>query len=238
MKEEKNSRKKRREKTSEEGDNYSMEEIRSFESGEDQKEIFSRALEGKKIPILTLDNKWYRLFTTQGRESVSELEQKLNTLLKQQGRLNNEIKEIKRQKKMLMGEIVSRMDGVGQESEDSQKIEENKEKLEEYNQQLDDRQDELLDLPRQIEEANFNLMLATMDDCYDTMKSNRREIQEIAQWVSEIRVELKKRLVRKQEMEQRNQAIYSYMHDVFGAEVIDIFDLQYAPGEQNSHAGE
>lgn len=45
-------------------------------------------------------------------------------------------------------------------------------------------------------------------------------------------MELKKKLVRKQEMEQRNHAIYSYMHDVFGAEVIDIFDLQYNPDEQ------
>ena len=60
------------------------------------------------------------------------------------------------------------------------------------------------------------------------------EIQEIANWVSEIRIELKKKLVRKQEMEQRNHAIYSYMHDVFGAEVIDIFDLQYNPEEQQS----
>ena len=34
-------------------------------------------------------------------------------------------------------------------------------------------------------------------------------------------------MIRKQEMEQRNHAIYSYMHDVFGAEVIDIFDMQY-----------
>ena len=31
-----------------------------------QRESFIRALEGKKIPILTLDNKWYRLLTQGG----------------------------------------------------------------------------------------------------------------------------------------------------------------------------
>ena len=46
-------------------------------------------------------------------------------------------------------------------------------------------------------------------------------------------MELKKRLIKKQEMEQRNHAIYSYMHDLFGAEVLDMFDLQYNPEEQH-----
>ena len=160
--------------------------------------------------------------------------------MKQQGRLNNEIKYIKRLKKKLMGEIVSLMDEAGQEaeSENVRKIEQNKTKVEECNELLEGRQDELLDLPKQIEQANFQLMLATMDSCYDTMKENAEEIQEIANWVSEIRIELKKKLVRKQEMEQRNHAIYSYMHDVFGAEVIDIFDLKYNPDQQHPDSGE
>ncbi len=113
------------------------------------------------------------------------------------------------------------------DSDNAQKTEQNKKLVEECNERLEARQDELLDLPKQIEEANFQLMLATMDCCYDTMKENKEMIQETEQWITEIRVELKKRLIRKQEMEQRNQTIYSYMHDVFGAEVIDIFDMQH-----------
>ncbi len=200
--------------------------------GEDgQRETFIRALQGKKIPILTLDNKWYQLLDEENRRSLSGLEEQLNTLLKQQGKLNNEVKEIKRLKKKLMGEIVAVMDEAGQDTDsgNSQKIEQNKKLVEECNERLEGRQDELLDLPRQIDDANFQLMLATMDRCYETMQENGENIRETAEWISEIRTELKKRLVRKQEMEQRNQAIYSYMHDVFGAEVIDIFDMQYNP---------
>ena len=70
-----------------------------------QQETFVQALEGKKIPILTLDNKWYRLFTEEKKQEVSELEQRLNTLLKQQGKLNNEVKDIKRLKKKLMKQL-------------------------------------------------------------------------------------------------------------------------------------
>lgn len=198
----------------------------------DRKEIFNQALQGKRIPILTLDNKWYQLLTQEARLEVSDLESQLNALLKQQGKLNNEVKDIKRLKKKLMGEIVSMMDETESEGENSQKIEQNTRLVEECNTRLEDDQNELLELPRQIERMNFQLMLETMDCCYGAMQENTEQIEEIAQWVAQIRVELKKRLIRKQEMEQHNRAIYSYMHDVFGAEVINLFDMEYNPEEQ------
>ena len=208
--------------------------MKSEENGK-QRESFSRALEGKRIPVLTLDNKWYRLLTQEAKSKVSGLEEQLNELLKQQGKLNNEVKSIKKLKKKLMEEIVILVDEAGQDedSENAQKIQQNKKLVEECNERLEEYQDELLDLPRQIDRVNYQLMLATMDCCYDTMQENMGEIQEISDWVTQIRVELKKRLIKKQEMEQRNHAIYSYMHDVFGAEVVDIFDMHHDQERQD-----
>ena len=74
------------------------------------------------------------------------------------------------------------------------------------------------------------------DICYHRLKTNEREIEEIADWVSRIREELKEKLVCKQEMEQMNQELYSYMHDIFGANVIDIFDMKYK--KENSKTGD
>ena len=206
----------------------------------EKREAFEQALKGKRIPILTLDNKWYKLLTEEARAEVAGLEEELNALLKRQGKLNNDVKNIKRLKKKLMGEIVSLVDEAEQEGKEDapQKIEQNKKLVEDCNQRLEGYQDELLELPREIEQANFKLMLATMDYCYDAMQENGADIQEIAQWVTEVRIELKKRLIRKQEMEQRNNAISSYMHDVFGAEVIEIFDMKYNPDQRESGTGE
>lgn len=210
---------------------------------ENRQELFRQALQGKRIPILTLDNKWYRLLTEENRAVVAEVEEQLNNLLKRQGKLNGEVKDIKKLKKKLMNEIVSLADEAEQSpsKELTQKIEQNKKLVEECNERMEGYQDELMELPREIEQMNFQLMLLTMDCCYDTMQENTGAIQETAQWVTQIRVELKKRLIRKQEMEQRNHAIYSYMHDVFGAEVIDIFDMQYNEEEnftEGKQAGE
>ena len=115
------------------------------------------------------------------------------------------------------------------------KIEENKRLIEECNEKLDSYQDELMELPREIERVNFQLMMLTMEYCYDTMQENAEMIQLIADWVMDIRVELKKRLIRKQEMEQKNQDIYAYMHDIFGAEVVNLFDMKYNPEEQQQN---
>lgn len=199
------------------------------------KEQFSEALQGKKIPILTLDNKWYRLLDEEARKSISGTEEQLNALLKRQGKLNTETKDIKKLKKKLMGEIVTMADEVEQNGDAglTKKLEQHKKMVEECNERLEEYQDELLELPREIDRLNFELMLATMDCCYTTMQENTDEIQEISKWVKDIRIELKKQLVRKQEMEQRNHAIYSYMHDVFGAEVLELFDMTYNPEEQH-----
>lgn len=199
------------------------------------KEQFSEALRGKKLPILTLDNKWYRLLDDETRARVAGTEEQLNTLLKRQGKLNTEVKDIKKLKKKLMGEIVAIANEAEQSENDEsvKKLEQHKNLVEECNERLAEYQDELLELPAEIDKLNFQLMLATMECCYATMQENTEEIDAIAEWVKEIRIELKKRLVRKQEMEQKNHAIYSYMHDVFGADVVNLFDMKYNPEEKH-----
>jgi len=200
-------------------------------SDSERRERFSSALEGKRIPILTLDNKWYQLLTDEARATVSGIEKQLNSLLKRQGKLNTETKEMKRLKKKLVNDIMPLVDEAEKNpnGEAAKQIDQNKRLVEECNEKIDAYQDELLELPKQIDALNIQLMLITMDCCYETMQENTDEIEAIGQWVANIRVELKKQLIRKQEMEQRNQAIYAYMHDVFGAEVIDMFDMQYQP---------
>lgn len=199
----------------------------------DQKEnSFVSAITGKKLPILTLDHKWHQLFTQVNvTPEIKAGEEKLNTLLKRQGKINTETKEIKKIKSRLMDEIVSMMD-----EQDSpatiKKSEENKRLIEECNEKLEAYSDEMLDLPREIDQANKELMLATMEICYRDIKSNAAELEEITQWINNMRVELKKNVVRKEEMQRRNNDLYVYMHDIFGADVIELFDMKFKKDEK------
>ncbi len=197
------------------------------DSSKGRQEEFAKALQGKQLPILTLDSKWYRLLGELGKEAVKDLEGQLNDLLKRQGKLNTETKDIKKLKKKLMNEIVPMVDEVeqGRGKHLEKKIAENKRLIEECNEKLESYQDELMELPRRIEDMNRKLMILTMEYCYDAMKDNDADIKRLTDWVTRIRIELKKNLVRKQEMEQKNQEIYNYMHDVFGPDVVNLFDV-------------
>ncbi|MBP5598998.1 MAG: hypothetical protein J6X48_01810 [Lachnospiraceae bacterium] len=193
-------------------------------------EVFIPALQNKKIPLLTLDNTWHRLFTqTDPSDEILALEEELNDLLKKQGKLNTDIKDIRALKKRLMDEIVEQMNEMGSNmsKKAEKKLNDNKRLIEECNEKLQEYGDDVYDIPKKINEVNYKLMLETMEICYEQIQENNDEIENISKWVDEMRVELKKKVVQKQQKLKKNQNFYTYMHNIFGAEVINIFDMKY-----------
>lgn len=183
---------------------------------------FKSALLGKTVPLLILDQKWHRLFAVHGKpEQIKQTESKLHNLLTEQGKQNNRLKELKRLKGKLLNEIVENMD------DDENKLEENRRLIDEINEKIDLCEEEIADLPFQIRETNDELMLMSMDYFYEKLRINKEESKEIENWINQIRVDLKKNIIRKQNRDINNREIYAYLHDIFGAEVIDIFDIKY-----------
>lgn len=196
---------------------------------EQEDALFREALAGKKIPILTLDHKWHKLFTQpEANEQIQGLEETLNEYLKQQGRLNTETKQLNAYKKKLMTEIVHIME-LPDSREKAQKMDENKRLIEETNDKLEEYRDELLELPKKIDDVNFELMIASMHACYERIKENTQEIEEINQWIQSFRQQLRRKVVMKQQREVWNDEMYSYMHAIFGPDVIEMFDMKYNP---------
>lgn len=193
---------------------------------------FKAALQGKNIPVLTIDNKWHRLFerTTEGMPpDIEKLRDELNALMKREAKMKSELRALKKAKNELMQGIVSNMQGASDSSDRLaiRKTEESKRLINEINEKMEECEDELIDLPREITQLNHSLMLRTMDFCYRVMQENTDEIEVIGKWINQIRVDLKMNIVRKQEMEVKNVEMYSYLHDIFGAEVISLFDIRY-----------
>lgn len=194
-----------------------------------EEEFFKEALVGKKVPILTLDNQWHKLFTQTGEnDEIHDLEEKLNEVLKRQGKVNTEIKSLSAYKKKVMQDIVNTME-LPDSTAKEKKMAESKRIIEETNQKLEEYNDELMEFPKLIDEANFNLMLATMHICYAKIQKNVSDIEEINQWIADFRVKLKKQVVIKQQKQIWNDDLYSYMHAIFGPDVIEVFDMRYNP---------
>jgi seryl-tRNA synthetase len=190
-------------------------------------EEFRRALKEKKVPLLILDQKWHRLFAVHGKtEEIKQTESDLNALLSRQGKLNEDLKKFKVLKNQLMESIVKDMD------KSEEKRDEDKLLLDETNEKIDEIAEELTELPNQIRETNDELMLLSMDYFYEKLRVNKEESDEIEAWITQVRIDLKKNIIKKQNRDINNREIYAYLHDIFGARVIDMFDLKFE--EENS----
>lgn len=192
---------------------------------------FEEALEGKKVPILVLDQKWHRLFAIHGKtDAIKNLENELKENLAKQGQLNSDLKELKKLKNQLMNNIVENMDdstGGMNDKLRQKKLDEDKRLIDEINDKIANCEDELMELPKEIQSSNHRLMIESMDYCYSKLRVNQEEARDIEEWINQIRVELKKNIIRKQNRDINNREIYAYMHDIFGPEVLNLFDLKY-----------
>ena len=192
-------------------------------------EEFKKALSNKNIPILVLDQKWHRLFAIHGKtDEIKEAEAEVSELLALQGKINNELKKLKKIKSQLMDDIVQNMDDENDNSaEREKKRQENKKLIDEVNEKIAEEEDRLLEIPKEIKDANERLMILSMDYFYSKIRVNHTEAQEIEEWIAQVRIDLKKNIIRKQNRTINNKENYSYLHDIFGAEVLDLFDIQY-----------
>lgn len=200
---------------------------------------FLQALNNKKIPLLVLDQKWHRLFAIHGKtEEIQKKESEINGLLAEQGKLTNRQKELKKLKGQLLDNIMKNMENDDRTSSayHEKKQEENKRLVDEVNEKLEQCEDELAEIPNRIRKGNEQLMLLSMDYFYDKIRVNQKESVEIEEWINNIRVELKKNIIRKQNRDINNREIYAYLHDIFGAEVIDIFDTKYEEEQESEES--
>ena len=188
---------------------------------------FAKIAQNKNLPPLVLDQKWHHLFTEDGKpKEVAKLEQKVNKHLSRQGHLNQEMKELKALKNKLMKNIMDNMEETSEK--ESLKLQENGRLITEINQRMEAARKELDELQDLMKMDNDQLMVETMEFCYGIMNQNETEREELASWISKTRVELKKKIIRKDAIEDKNKEIYAYLHDIFGAQVTGAFDLKSA----------
>ncbi|MBH1942225.1 hypothetical protein I5677_15095 [Mobilitalea sibirica] len=191
---------------------------------------YNAVVKNKKIPILTLDSRWHEVFPNEAKNAkIRELEQRVNTLLKKQGKLVNDIKDMKKLKSSLLKDIVVNMD-IGKDllgKAKEKKLDKNKQFIKELNDKIEKAMDELSEIPYQIKEVNEELMVESMAVCYERLNHNKTELTKVAEWITKIREELKEKILLKQDLEEKNNLIYTNMHNLLGAEVMEIFDQEH-----------
>lgn len=201
--------------------------------GKQQKQtdpVLLQLLRKKRLQILTLDEHWHRLFTEEDKsDRLKRLEAEVNKLLKRRGKVNTDLKEIKSVKARLMKNIMDNMEGTIGDAEKTRekRLDKSQKLIHEANEKIAQLEWEADEVPEQLEESNRELLEESVALCYSRIYRNKEEIDELAEWIEDVRTELKKRLVIKQELEDENAMIYSNLHDMLGPELAEYFDSEY-----------
>lgn len=204
-----------------------------------KKTDYKSIIKDKKLPILTLDSRWHNIFPDERKTvKIKLLEQRVNQLLQEQGKMVHDIKDMRKLKKKLLSDIIVNMDikddMIGKSKE--KKLDQNKRFVDELNGKIDKASDRLSELPYRIKKANEELLAESVKNCYERLHDNQKQLNITSDWIRKTREELKKKILTKHDIETTNNLIYSYMHDVLGAEVIDGFDLTNEINKNDSNS--
>lgn len=178
----------------------------------------------KELPILTLDQRWYQLMPEHKKtDEVRYWERRVNELLKKQGRVLEDIKDVENLKGILMNGIVQNMDETD-EQKHKKRMTQSRRLIFEAKDKLDELRGKAEDVPTQLQRANQKLMIETVKACYNTINENEKDLDALDDWIEKTRVLLKKNLLIRQDKQDMNDGIYSGMHSLFGSELMTKMD--------------
>lgn len=178
----------------------------------------------KELPILTLDQRWYQLMPEHKKtDEVRYWERRVNELLKKQGRVLEDIKDVENLKGILMDGIVQNMDETD-EQKHKKRMTQSRRLIFEAKDKLDELRGKAEDVPTQLQRANQRLMIETVKACYNTINENEKDLDALDDWIEKTRVLLKKNLLIRQDKQDMNDGIYSGMHSLFGSELMTKMD--------------
>lgn len=185
----------------------------------------------KTLPIVTLDERWHQLFPEKEKTpEIRTLEKELNDMLKRQGQITNDLKALKKIKNDLMQQILVNTENTDiSESKRMKLMQQDQRLVLEAKNKIEEMEQEELEMPQRIRDANLTLVLEGVEVCYHRIHQNYEDIQLLGKWINEMRIELKKKVLVKQDKEIKNTQIYAYMHDVLGPEMMEVFDKKTGP---------
>lgn len=189
--------------------------------------LIQEKLKGKNVPLLILDKRWLNLFQAHEKtKRIKQLESDLLALVKEQGKLNQDIKDLEKLKKQLLDKIVENMTAAQHNKFVEKKQEKSQELIGEIKEKIQTAEERLLELPEEIRKTNEALLIEGMQICYERITKNETDIKEEEEWILNARNVLKDHILVKQDLEIKNQQMYAYMHDMLGREIIEIFDQE------------
>ncbi len=195
-----------------------------------QKKFDTKVLRKNDISILILDERWNSLFGAADKSpDIIKCEENLKDLLKEQARISAESKEIAAHKKVCMDRILELTTEVFDHGNESAKneMQECEKEIKRINERLAKIEEEQDNIPGKLKEANLRLLENTVNIVYFNIRANQKRVEELERIIEQERQSLKEHIDERESLSQNDTDIYSYFHDLLGAEELEKLDKEF-----------
>lgn len=182
------------------------------------------------ISLLTLDERWNGLFKNIVKtEAITECENKIKELLKEQSRVISESKEIAVKKKECMDKIIKLTTEVfDNNNQDAQTaMQESEKQIVSINNRLTEIDERLAIIPKELRQANLELLEHTVRIVYFSIRENQQRVAELDREIAQTRERLIKLVDERELRAQDDTDTYSYFHDLLGGDQLQKLDEVY-----------
>lgn len=193
-------------------------------------EIDIKVLFKNDISLLILDERWNSLFNKVPKSNdIIHWENKIKDLLKEQSRIIAEQKEIAVKKKECMDNILKLttevFDKVNQSAQS--RMTECEKNIVNINKRLEEIENRLGDLPKDIRQANLELLEYTVKVVYFSIRENQHRVIELDKKIAETKEALMKLVEERGNIAEVDTDTYSYFHDLLGGDELQRLDDIY-----------
>ncbi|PYG88199.1 hypothetical protein LY28_01535 [Ruminiclostridium sufflavum DSM 19573] len=193
-------------------------------------ELDIKVLFKNDISILILDERWNGLFKNIVKTGkLLDCESSIKELLKEQARLTSEAKEIASKKKEYMDCIIKlTTEAFDNNNEEARlKMQECEKLIVAINKRTKEIEERLLDIPKEIRQANLELLEQTIKIVYFSIKESRQKVEALDKEIAATREHLKKLIDERGLLAQDDTDTYSYFHDLLGKDELQKLDEIY-----------
>ncbi|HEY5583001.1 MAG TPA: hypothetical protein VIK78_00720 [Ruminiclostridium sp.] len=193
-------------------------------------ELDIKVLFKNDISLLILDERWNGLFNNIVKtSSILDSEIKIKELLKEQSRLITESKEIAAKKKECLDNIIKlTTEAFGNNNQEAQTtMQECERTILGTNNRTIKIEERLSVVPKEIRQANLELLEQTVKLVYFSIRGNQQKVVELDKEIVQAKEQLKKLIDERGLLAQDDTDTYSYFHDLLGGDELQKLDEVY-----------
>lgn len=192
-------------------------------------DLLKNIVNSGNIPKLINYEPWLKLYKISSSEEMKNLYEQLKLLTQEIRDLKVKIPKIRDSKRTNMAKIVLLSQKVNEENNRFAEMELDKIRVEmdQMNEELDILEERFDVIFEEEKIINLELLKKTIEHIYSNMNEDKQEVKQINSEIEKLRLELNRLRVEKEELDNKIQTLYGFLHGMLNSKDIDKLDKDF-----------